>query len=123
MPTLDLTKLKTYPAGTRKSKVNFKAFARMCRKGSTFRQFYQSLPNFLAAKDFQTVVEAIASARTQRKTVLWMFGAHLIKVGLSPILLELIKRKVVTAVAMAITASRPVRPSEHRLGRPADRAD
>ena len=100
MPTLDLTKLKTYPAGSRKSKVNFSAFARVCRKGGSFHQFYESIPNILAAKEFQTVVEAIVEAHRRRKTILWMFGAHVIKVGLSPLLIELIKRKVVTAVAM-----------------------
>ena len=100
MPTLDLRKLKTYPAGSRKSKVNFQGFARLCRKGSSFREFYHSLPHILAAKDFQTVVEAIVKAHKKRKTVLWMFGAHVIKVGLSPLLIELIKRKIVTAIAM-----------------------
>ena len=92
MPTLDFTKLKTYPAGSRKSKVNCNAFARVCRKGGSFREFYDSLPHFLAAKEFQTVVDAIAAAHLLRQTVLWMFGAHVIKVGLSPLLLELIKR-------------------------------
>lgn len=99
-PSLDLTKLKTYPAGARQSKVNFHAFARPCRKGTSFRQFYESLPNFLAAKEFDEVVRAIVAAHRQRKTVLWMVGAHVIKVGLSPLLIELLKRKVVTAIAM-----------------------
>jgi hypothetical protein len=100
VPSLDFTKLKTYPAGSRKSKVNFNAFARLCRKGSSFRQFYDSLPSFLAAKEFQAVVDAIVEAHRHRKTVLWMFGAHVIKVGLSPLLIEFIKRKIVTAIAM-----------------------
>ena len=100
MPSLDFSKLKTYPAGSRKSKVNFSAFARICRKGGSFRQFYESLPNILAVSEFQCVVDAIVAAHAQRKTVLWMFGAHVIKVGLSPLLIDLIKRKVVTAVAM-----------------------
>ena len=100
VPILDFTKLKTYPAGSRKSKVNFNAFARACRKGGSFRQFYESLPNILAVNEFRGVVDAIVAAHESRKTVLWMFGAHVIKVGLSPLLHELIKRKVVTAIAM-----------------------
>lgn len=100
MPTLDFTKLKTYPAGSRRSKVSFGTFAKSGRKGGSFRQFYDSLPNILAAKDFQRLVEAITSAHKQRKTVLWMCGAHVIKVGLSPLLIELIKRKVITAITM-----------------------
>ena len=99
-PPLDFTKLKTYPAGSRKSHVNFSAFASVCRPGASFRRFYESLPQFLAAKDFQALVSAIVAAHRRGKPVLWMFGAHVIKVGLSPLLLELIKRKVVTAVAL-----------------------
>ncbi len=100
MPTLDFAKLKTYPAGSRKSKVKFDAFAKVCRKGGSFRQFYDALPNFLAATDFKMVADAIVAAHAQRQQVLFMFGAHVIKVGLSPLLLELIRRKVVTAIAL-----------------------
>ena len=100
MPTLDVAKLKTYPAGSRKSKVSFDAFARSCRKGGSFRQFYDSLPNILAVKELHAVADAIVAAHKRRKTVLWMFGAHVIKVGLSPLLADFIKRKIVTAIAM-----------------------
>ncbi len=95
-----MRKLKTYPVSSRKSKVNAKAFARVCRKGGSFRQFYDSLPNILAVNELHAVVDAIAAAHKRRKTVLWMFGAHVIKVGLSPLLIDLIRRKVVTAIAM-----------------------
>ena len=100
MPALDFAKLKTYPAGSRASKVNVKAFARPGRKGGSFRQFYEFLPNILAVNEFRAVVDAIVAAHKRRKTVLWMFGAHVIKVGLSPLLIELIRRKIVTAIAM-----------------------
>lgn len=100
MPTLDLRKLKTYPVGSRKSKVNVKGFASVCRKGTSFRQYYESLPDILAARDLRAVVDAIVAAHQRRKTVLWMFGAHVIKVGLSPLLIEMLKRKIVTAIAM-----------------------
>ena len=99
-PTIDVSKLKTYPAGSRNSKVNLRAFASVCRKGGSFREFYRSLPQILAVREFQAVVDAIVEARARRKTVLWMFGAHVIKVGLSPLLLECLTRKVVTAIAM-----------------------
>ena len=100
MPALDFAKLKTYPAGSRKSKVNINAFARPGRKGGSFRQFYESLPNILAVKEFRAVVDAIVAAHKRRKTVLWMFGAHVIKVGLNPLFIELLRRKIVTAIAM-----------------------
>ena len=97
---MDLKKLKTYPVGSRKSKVNFGLFAGTCRKGSSFGEFYKSLPNILAAKEFRAVVDAIVAAHKQKKTVLWMFGAHVIKVGLSPLIIHLIRRKVITAIAL-----------------------
>jgi len=100
VPTLDVAKLKTYPAGSRKSKVRFDAFARLCRKGGTLSQFYDSLPNLLAVNELRTIVDAMVTAHTRRKTVLWMFGAHVIKVGLSPLLIDFLKRKIVTAIAM-----------------------
>ncbi len=100
MRRLDLTKLKTYPAGSRKSKVNLDELAKPCRKGGSFRQFFDSLPNILAARDLRVVVDAMVSAHRQGKPVLLMCGAHVIKVGLSPLLLDLLRRKLVTAVAL-----------------------
>ncbi len=100
MPHLDLTKLKTYPLASRRSKVNMAAFARVCRKGSSFRQFYDSLPDFLAVRDLKRIVQAIVEARRQRKPFLWMMGAHVIKVGLNPLLIDMVRRRVITAVAL-----------------------
>lgn len=99
MPTLDISKLKTYPANSRRSKVNFAVFAKPCRKGGTFLQFYKSLPHILAVNELEAVVDAIVAARARRKTVLWMCGAHVLKVGLSPIIIDLLKRRVITALA------------------------
>jgi deoxyhypusine synthase len=100
VPRLDLTKLKTYPLASRRSNVNMAAFARVCRKGSSFRQFYESLPDFLAARDLKRIVTAIVEARLQRKPFLWMMGAHVIKVGLNPLLIDMVRRKVITAIAL-----------------------
>ncbi len=99
MPALDLTRLKTYPLAGRKSKVRRSDFAGVCKKGGSFKQFYDSLPSLLAARSLRAIVEAIVEARHRRKPVLLMMGAHVIKVGLSPLILELIRRDVVTAVA------------------------
>ncbi|MBI3324560.1 MAG: hypothetical protein HYZ92_04700 [Candidatus Omnitrophica bacterium] len=99
-PIVDLAKLKTYPLASRRSKVSHEAFARTARKGLTFRQFYQSLPNILAAKDLRTVATAIVRAHRANKPVLWMFGAHVIKVGLSPLIIQLLRRRVITAIAL-----------------------
>ena len=97
---LDLTKLTTYPLASRRSKVSHEAFARVGRKGSSFRDFYRSLPQILAARDLRVVVKAIVEARRRKKPVLWMFGAHVLKVGLNPLLIHLLRRNVVTALAL-----------------------
>ncbi len=100
MPSLDFTKLKTYPLASRRSKVSHGAFARVGKKGASFREFYESLPEILAAKDFRVIVRAIVEAHRRKQTVLWMFGAHVIKVGLSPLLIHLLRKRVVTAIAL-----------------------
>ena len=100
MPALDFTKLKTYPLASRRSKVSHDAFARVGRKGLSFKDFYDSLPRILAAQNLRTVVRAILEARRKNKPVLWMFGAHVLKVGLNPLIIQLLRRKVVTAIAV-----------------------
>ena len=98
--TLDFTKLKTYPLASRRSKVSHGAFARVNRKGASFRQFYDSLPDILAAQSLRKAVHAIVQAHRLKKPVLWMLGAHVIKVGLNPLLIHLIRRKIITALAL-----------------------
>jgi len=100
VPSLDLRKLKTYPLASRRSKVSHGAFARVGRKGLSFREFYDSLPDILTARDLRTIVRAVVQARRLKKPVLWMLGAHVIKVGLNPLLIHLLRRRVVTALAM-----------------------
>jgi len=75
-------------------------FARPTPAGSSFRTFYGNLPKVLAAERFQRLVEALAVAHRRRRTVLAMLGAHVLKVGLSPLLVDLIERRVITALAM-----------------------
>ncbi|OIO39300.1 MAG: hypothetical protein AUJ75_01470 [Candidatus Omnitrophica bacterium CG1_02_49_10] len=97
---IDLTKLKTYSITKRKSKVSLKDSAKPTPKGSRFRDFYANLPDVLAAKDFKSVVDAIVKAKKNNRPVIAMMGAHVIKCGLSPVIIELIKRDVITAVAL-----------------------
>ncbi len=100
MPRIDLTKLKTYPVTRRKSKVRVSAFAGPPRRGRSFRRFYGALPDFLAVRSLRAVADAIVAARRRRKPVMLLMGAHLLKVGLSPVLIDLVRRQVVTGVAM-----------------------
>ena len=97
---IDLSKIKTIPLDTRKCKVAVKDFASLPEKGSSFKNFYDSLPNILAARDFKDVVDAIVAARKKKRMVIFMMGAHVIKCGLSPIVIDLMKRGIVKHVAL-----------------------
>jgi hypothetical protein len=97
---IDLTKIKTISLGARKSKVSVDFFAKTAAKGASFREFYASLPDVLAVKNLKAVVDAISAAHRAKKMVIFMMGAHVIKCGLSPLVIDLMKRGVVKAVAL-----------------------
>ncbi len=90
----------TYPLASRKSKISVHDFARRSAANISFTRFLDSLPNILAAKDLRHLLAAIYSARKQRKALLWGLGGHVIKVGLGPILIDLMKRGFVSGIAM-----------------------
>ena len=95
----DLTGVRTYPLATRKSKANAADFARVYQRGSGVAGLIGSLPNILAAADFKAVVDAIAAARAGERGIVWGLGAHVLKTGLSPILVDLMERGFVSAIA------------------------
>jgi hypothetical protein len=97
---LSLQHVKSYPLGKRTSKVNVSHFAGSWNPGGTLKQWLGALPQVLAATDFKGVVDAIAEAAVSRKTVILAMGAHPIKVGLSPVILELMRQGIVTGLAM-----------------------
>ena len=99
-PTVDFKRLRRYSLSERPSKVAQESFAKLTPAGSSFRSFVDHLPRILAAEKFQRLVRAIAQAHRTRKPVLAMLGAHVLKVGLSPLIVDLIERRVITAVAM-----------------------
>ena len=96
----DLTGIKTYPLASRKSKANAADFARPYRKGSGVGAWMDSLPSILAAADFRAVVGAIRSAAREGHGVLWGLGAHVLKTGLSPILIDLMERGYISGLAL-----------------------
>lgn len=96
---VSLKKVKTYPLRTRKSKVDIELVATPHKKGESFMRFLEGLPSFLAASDFKAVVRAVVQARKREKPVILGMGAHPIKVGLSPVIIDLMNRGVITAVA------------------------
>jgi hypothetical protein len=97
---ITLTGLQTYPLSSRKSKVSIKDFANSSVSNPSLGKFLDSLPNLLAAQDLRNLLAAIHSARRQRRPILWGIGGHVIKTGLGPILIELMRRGFITSLAM-----------------------
>ncbi|MBN2371683.1 MAG: hypothetical protein JXO72_14465 [Vicinamibacteria bacterium] len=97
---LDLAGVRTYPLARRKSKVTVGQKARPHRRGASFVAFWESLPRSLAADALRALVADILRARSRGKPILWGLGAHVIKVGLTPILIDLMERGLVTGLAM-----------------------
>jgi len=97
---LSLERIRTYPLAKRKSKVTVRDFARVPKRGASIAQFIAALPRILAADDFRAVIAALRRARAKRKPILWGLGGHLIKVGLAPILIDLMRRGYVSGIAM-----------------------
>lgn len=103
---IDLSRVKTIPIAARKSKVTTKDFARLYNPhAQSFAQFIESLPRILVANDLRCVVDDIVRARKRRKPVIVMIGAHVIKVGLSPLIIDLVKRNIITTLAMNSAAA------------------
>jgi hypothetical protein len=96
----ELGDVHTYPLASRKSKVTVRDFARSGGANPSLSKFLDSLPNILAASDLRDLLIAIHHARKARKAILWGIGGHVIKVGLGPILIDLLRRGFVSAVAM-----------------------
>jgi hypothetical protein len=96
---LSLRKIRTYPLSSRPSKVKGSALASVHARGATFGDFISGLPDVLAASDLKKVVGAIVSARQNGRPVVLGMGAHPIKVGLSRVIMELLERGIVTALA------------------------
>jgi len=97
---LGLAKVRTYPLAARRSKVSASDFARPHEHGSRLSEFLARLPRILAGKDLRDLAAEILRARSLGKPILWGMGAHLMKVGLSPILIDLMERGFVTGLAL-----------------------
>ena len=98
---LKLDGVKTYPLDSRPSKVEVSDFARVPPRNAAIREWMDSLPRILAGDSFRNVVGAIAQARQKHKPIIWGLGGHVFKCGLSPVLIDLMRRGFITAVAMA----------------------
>src|SRR5947208_3568015 len=97
---LTLGAVHTYPLASRKSKVSIRDFVKPAGTNSSLTKFLDSLPDILAGEDLRNLLIAIHMARKQRKAILWGIGGHVIKVGLGPVLIDLMKRGFVSGIAM-----------------------
>ena len=96
---LDLDGVKTYPLASRNSKVNLNDFARPLIDSASVADFLESLPNVLAVQSLRQLAARMQRARDLQKPIIWGIGGHVIKTGLAPIIIDLMKRGYVTAIA------------------------
>ena len=97
---LELGAVRTYPLASRKSKVSVADFAKRPAANSSVAKFLDTLPNFLAAADLRALLAAIQRARFGSRAILWGLGGHVIKVGLGPVLIDLLERGFISGIAM-----------------------
>ena len=96
---LDLDGVKTYPLASRSSKVSLSDFAKPVAENSSLDEFLTSLPNILAVQSLRQLTAKLKRARKLKKPIIWGIGGHVIKTGLAPLLIDLMNRGFLTAVA------------------------
>lgn len=92
--------IKTYSIRTRKSKVGISSFAHPHVAGGSYRGFLSNLPDILAAKDLKEISSTIIKVHQRERVVAAGLGAHVIKAGLSPVIIDLMERGILQAVAL-----------------------
>ncbi len=99
---IDLSQLSTYPLNTRHSKVTVNDFARPLNddEAKAAAAWLTSLPDILAVQSLRAVANAIVNAKANRKAMIWGAGGHVIKTGLAPVIIDLMKRGFVSAIAL-----------------------
>ena len=100
MKKIDTSRIKTYSVKGRESKVQTGDFATPHQKGASFKDFFSSLPDILASRNFKDVVAAIVQARKDKRPVMLGMGAHAIKVGLNPVIIDLMERGIITSLSL-----------------------
>jgi len=96
---LNLESVSTYPLSSRPSKVSLNDFARPIEETSSIEDFLASLPNILGVQSLHTVAAQMRRAKQLGKPIIWGLGGHVIKVGLAPVIIDLMRRGFVTAIA------------------------
>lgn len=97
---IDIQRVRSISVQSRPSKVHPSHMAKPVRADADFRTFWESLPDVLKAADLRALIDDIDRAAKNKKPVLIMMGAHLIKTGLSPVLIDLMQSGVIHGIAM-----------------------
>ncbi|KKO20434.1 MAG: hypothetical protein DCC43_03760 [Candidatus Brocadia sp.] len=97
---LNLSKIKTYSIKERKNLSHVNRFAKPVSPQDGMHAFFESLPEFLASANLRKVIDAIVHAHRKKRPVVMALGAHVIKCGLSPLIIDLMNRRIITALAM-----------------------
>jgi hypothetical protein len=96
---LSLEKVDTYPLASRHSKVTVADFGRPVAEGASLAEFLDSLPDILAVQSLKAVAAQVRRARELNRAIIWGVGGHVVKTGLAPVLIDLLERGFVTALA------------------------
>jgi len=96
----DVAGVRTYPLKSRASKARHESFAQPWDPATGIHGWLASLPDVLAAADFRSVVQAMSRAHQDGRAIVWGLGAHVIKTGLGPVLIDLMNRGFVSALAL-----------------------
>jgi hypothetical protein len=96
---LSLAEVTTYPLASRPSKVSLDDVASAVSEESSLKDFLASLPNILAVQSLRELAARMRRARETQKPIIWGMGGHVIKTGLGPVIIDLMKRGFVTAIA------------------------
>ncbi|MDQ3322912.1 MAG: hypothetical protein M3525_10865 [Acidobacteriota bacterium] len=96
---INLDRIKTYELAARPSKVTIKDFAEPPDEGDSLKKFLGKLPDILAVKSFKEIARQIRRAKELQKPIVWGIGGHVVKTGLSPVVIDLMKKGFVSAIA------------------------
>ena len=96
---IDLAKINTYELSSRPSKVTIKDFATPIEKNDSLEEFLKKMPNILAVKSLREIALQIRRARSLNKPIIWGIGGHVVKTGVAPIIVDLMRQGYVSAIA------------------------
>lgn len=97
---INFNEIKTYELAARPSKVTVDKFSKAIEKDDSLTDFLGKLPDILAVQSFREIARQIRRARELRKPIIWGIGGHVVKTGLAPVIIDLMKKGFVTAIAV-----------------------